>query len=198
MSAQRIVGVLLAAGRGERFGGGKLLAPLPAASHGVARGTTIGVASALHLLAALDEVIAVVRPGDAALERALAATGARVVTCARADEGMGASLASGVSAAPHADGWLVALGDMPWIAPGTITALVDALREGASIVAPAFKATRGHPVGFAASFGSALMALGGDEGARAIVRDRRDLLRVIEVDDPGVIADVDRPDDLAT
>lgn len=192
----RIVGLLLAAGRGTRFGGGKLMAALPVASWGVEAGTPLGVASALHLRAALDEVVAVVRPEDPALEAALFAAGATVVTCARADEGMGASLACGVAAAADADAWIVALGDMPWIAPDTIAAVARALEGGISIVAPAFRGERGHPVGFAGALRPALLALEGDEGARAIVRAHRAALQLIDVDDPGVIADVDRAADL--
>lgn len=195
--AARIVGVLLAAGRGVRFGGAKLLAPLPRTSHGVAAGTALGAASARHLVAALGDVVVVVRPGDSMLEHALAPSGARVVVCERADEGMGVSLACGVAAARDADGWIVALGDMPWIAPATILAVADALREGASIAAPVYRGQRGHPVGFAATHGPALVALRGDEGARAILREHGEEVRSIVVDDAGVLGDVDRREDLS-
>ncbi len=192
----RIVGVLLAAGRGTRFGGGKLAAALPQASHGVAAGTPVGVASARHLRAALDEVVAVVRPEDTVLAADLAATGARIVPCRHADDGMGSSLACGVASVRDADGWIVALADMPWIAPATITAVAAALRAGSTMVAPAYRDQRGHPVGFAASCGAALAALRGDAGARSLLRERADALAVVVVDDPGVIGDVDRPEDL--
>jgi molybdenum cofactor cytidylyltransferase len=191
-----VVGILLAAGRGVRFGGDKLLAPLPRDAHGVAAGTAVGVASALHARAALGDVVVVVRPGDVALEQALAATRTRSVGCERADEGMGASLACGVIAASDADGWVVALGDMPWIAPATIAAIADALRAGAPIVAPVYRGRRGHPVGFAKAFGPALAQLTGDEGARAIVRAQSSRLQAIDVDDAGVVADVDCAGDL--
>ena len=110
----RLVGVLLAAGRGERFGGGKLVAPLPGT------GVAVGVAALRNLRAALPDVVAVVRPGDDVLAGVLAAEGARVVRAERAAEGMGASLAAGVDAAGAADGYVVALADMPWIAPATM------------------------------------------------------------------------------
>ena len=192
----RVVGILLAAGRGTRFGGGKLLAPLPAASHGVGGGTPVGAAASLHLLAAVSEVIAVVRPGDALLRAALSATGSRVIDCADAHLGMGASLACGVAATSDADGWIVALADMPWIAPATIMAVGDALASGAEMAAPSYRGERGHPVGFAKTYASLLGALTGDEGARAVVSARQWALRVIEVDDAGVLRDVDRPADL--
>jgi molybdenum cofactor cytidylyltransferase len=192
----RIVGVLLAAGAGARFGGGKLLAPLPSASHGAGAGTPIGVAAAMHLMAALNDAVVVVRPRDPLLSQALEGTGARVVVCDRADEGMGASLACGVREAGVADGYLIALADMPWIAPSSIGAVADALKSGVEIAAPSYQGERGHPVGFAKSYHSLLANASGDEGARSIVAARKWALHVIDVDDPGVVRDVDRPADL--
>ncbi len=193
----RIVGILLAAGRGARFGGAKLLAPLPVASHGAGAGTAIGAAACMHLATALDEVIAVVRPHDSMLLHALQPTGVRIVECPRADEGMGASLACGAAAAAGADGFVVALADMPWIAPATILAVAHAVGEGAEIVAPTYRGERGHPVGFAGRYGNALEALSGDEGARTVILARQWVLRTFDVDDPGAVRDVDRPEDLA-
>ena len=191
-----LTGILLAAGRGARFGGAKLLAPLPAAAHGAGAGTAIGVASCLHLLAALPEVVAVVRPGDSILASCLRAAGAQVVDCARADEGMGASLACGVAASAQADGWIVALADMPWIDPATIALVADAIRGGSGIVATSHIGVRGHPVGFASQHYAALTGLAGDEGAKSILASHRDGLRLIEVTDSGVLRDVDTRADI--
>jgi molybdenum cofactor cytidylyltransferase len=192
----RLTGILLAAGKGARFGGAKLLTPLPVTAHGVGAGTAIGVASGLHLLSALPEVVAVVRPGDSILSSQLRAAGARVIECPRADEGMGASLACGVAAAADANGWVVALADMPWISPATIALVVDALRDGADIVATSHIGVRGHPVGFALAHYAALRALAGDEGAKSILAAHRNSLQLIEVADSGVVRDVDTPADL--
>jgi molybdenum cofactor cytidylyltransferase len=182
-----IVGVLLAAGSATRFGGDKLLAPL-------ADGTSIGVAALRNLAPAVDVVLAVVRPGDHALAAALEAGGARVTVCPQAAEGMGASLAWGVRAAPLAAGWLIALADMPWIQTATIARIVDALRAGASIVAPSWRDSRGHPVGLASRFFGELSALSGDEGAKAILRHHNTTL--VATDDAGVLRDIDTPQDL--
>jgi len=189
----RIVGVLLAAGRGERFGGDKLLAPLLA---GPDAGVAVGVAACRSLRAVLGEVIAVVRPGDPPLVAALVGAGARIVVAASADDGMGASLAAGIAAADGADGFVVALADMPWVAPATIRLVVEALRGGASIAAPRYLGKRGHPVAFAAAHRGELAALSGDVGARAIVEAHASFVTFIEVADAGILADVDVPEDL--
>ena len=187
MQRAPIVGVLLAAGSATRFGGDKLLAPL-------ADGTPVGVAALRNLAAAVDVALAVVRPGDDALAAVLEANGARVTVCPRAAEGMGASLAWGVRAAPLAAGWLIALADMPWIQTVTIARVVDALRAGAPIVAPTWRDSRGHPVGLSSRFFGELSALSGDEGAKAILRRHRATL--IATEDAGVLRDIDTPQDL--
>lgn len=193
----RIVGILLAAGRGSRFGGGKLLTPLATPVPGIPEGTPVGIASAIHAGRALTEVIAVLRPGDADLAAGMRAAGLATIECANADEGMGATLACGVAAAREADGWVVALADMPWIDPTTIASVAAALAAGADIVAPAWRGKRGHPVGFAYRHLDALLASSGDAGARELIAASRDQLMLLDVDDPGVLLDVDVPGDLA-
>src|SRR5678815_4955858 len=93
----RVVGILLAAGRGSRFGSDKLVAALRSPDHAMQAGTPLGVAAARNLVAALPDSIAVVRPGNVVLSRLLGATGVRVVECSSADDGMGASLACGAA-----------------------------------------------------------------------------------------------------
>lgn len=187
----RIVGILLAAGRGTRFGGPKLLAPLP-------DGTPLGVAAARNLCSAVPEVVAVVHPADRELARQLVATGARLVECAEVEAGMGVSLAAGVGATADADGWLIALADMPYIGVDSMRLLGQALADGAALVAPCYRGQRGHPVGFSAEFGPALRALQGDRGARDLLARYADRLQCLEVDDPGILRDVDSPADLVT
>jgi molybdenum cofactor cytidylyltransferase len=189
MRAGPIVGVLLAAGSASRFGGGKLLAALP-------DGTPVGMAALEHLAAAVDAVVAVVRPHDPTLAAALAARGARVTVCPHAADGMGVSLAWGIRAAPVAAGWLIALADMPWVQPATLGRVVEALRRGASIAAPSRRGTRGHPVGFAADLYAELIMLSGDEGARPVLA--RHPVVLVDTEDAGIVRDVDTPRDLET
>lgn len=184
-----IAGILLAAGAARRFGGRKLLQPL-------ADGTPIGLRSAASLVAAVDRALAVVAPDDAALADLLAPTGVGICPCAASHAGMGASLACGVRAAADADGWIIALADMPFVRPASIRAVAAALRAGAPIAQPVHAGERGHPVGFAREFYAELAALGGDEGARRLVaREQARVVRV-PVDDPGITRDIDTPADL--
>lgn len=156
----------------------------------------MAAAAGSRLIAALPRSIGVVRPGDPALSGILASVGLEVVANDRATDGMGTSIAAGVAAAPDADGWVIALGDMPWIRPDTIGAVADAVDAGASIAAPCFNGVRGHPVGFSARWRDALLALDSDVGARGLITSAE--LRLLPTDDPGVIRDIDRPGDLAT
>jgi molybdenum cofactor cytidylyltransferase len=189
-SGDPIVGILLAAGSASRFGGGKLLAPLE-------DGTPLGVRALLNLAACLDRVVAVVRPGDEALARALADHGADVTVCPYAANGMGQSLAWAIRATPLAKAWVIALADMPWIRDTTALDIIVALERGAALVAPSHHGVRGHPVGFSRRCFGELAALTGDEGAKDVVRGRAQELQLVETDDPGVTRDVDTPADLA-
>jgi molybdenum cofactor cytidylyltransferase len=179
-------GILLAAGQGTRFGANKLLHPLE-------DGTPLAVASARHLKAALDRSIAVVADADSELAGRLAQEGLQVIENPRAAEGMGTSIACGVAASAEASGWVIALADMPRIPVAIIQAVAARLEEGADIVAPDYQGQRGHPVGFAARHGPALMQLHGDAGARGIIAANSDSVELIETSDAGVIFDIDSP-----
>jgi molybdenum cofactor cytidylyltransferase len=185
----KIIGILLAAGSGSRFGGGKLLHPLP-------DGTPIGVASLRNLKNALPEAIAVVRNGDRRLRAVLEAEGVEVHVCEDARLGMARSLVCGIEASSNADGWIIALGDMPFLLPQTIKTIAGRVAQTGRIAVPAYHAERGHPVGFGRSYLTELLALQGDEGARSIIaRHPRDL-EIIECDDSAILRDIDTPADL--
>jgi molybdenum cofactor cytidylyltransferase len=185
-----VVGLLLAAGAAKRFGSDKLLHLLP---HDV----PLAVQSVRHLKAVCERIVVVVNPGSAKLSKLFEAEHCEIIQCNNASDGMGASLACGVRALNDAKGCLVALADMPFIRPSTIAAVRDALLAGAPLVAPYFHARRGHPVGIAGRFFAEMKDLTGDEGAKKILeKHKKDLLK-IPVGDPGVLRDIDRPEDLA-
>jgi molybdenum cofactor cytidylyltransferase len=189
-----IRGILLAAGYSKRFGTNKLLHPLPVGTPDA--GTPIALAAARHFVEALPESVAVIRPRAQRVGKMLREAGCNTVVCRNAAEGMGVSLAEGVRAAADAHGWVVALADMPYLRPETIRVVATALSEGAAIAALAYRGERGHPVGFARRFLDELTSLRGDAGARDILKAHPDWITLYEVDDPGVLRDIDEPSDL--
>ena len=184
-----ITGVLLAAGSGSRFGGGKLLHPL-------SDGTPMGVASLRNLKKTLPNVIAVVRSGDDALRELLEREGVAVHLCDDASLGMARSFRCGIEASRDAEGWIIALGDMPYLKPQTIAAVVAKVAITGGIAIAAYRGERGHPVGFGCRYRNELLKLQGDEGARSVIGRHPQDLNVIECNDPGILRDIDTPADL--
>ena len=193
MSEHLTVGILLAAGVGRRFdptgARNKLLQELET-------GKTVAAQSAHNLLRAVSVVVAVTN--TAQMAQRMSDQGCHSVVCPEADQGMGASLACAARwiqiRYPQAGSVLIGLADMPFVQPVTIQQLVQQLAGGADIVQPVYLGRRGHPVGFSGRHITALAALHGDLGARNLLT--RFPVLPIDVDDPGVIRDIDVPSDL--
>ena len=161
--------LVLASGRGERF----------AASGGT-----------VHKLQALlgDKPV---------LERTLDAVRASGLTWHLEDAGhpgMGDSIAAAVRATRDAAGWLILPADLPLIRAATLLQVATAL-QAHDVVVPVFEGSRGHPVGFAATCGPALLDLKGNQGAARVVHSHAAIELV--VDDIGCVTDIDTLDDLA-
>lgn len=184
-------GILLAAGRGSRFDPSgqqnKLLQLLP-------DGATVVAHAARNLRAALGSTLAVIPAGSPLLCAHLSSEGFAVTKCLDAASGMAASLTHGLRLTPHAAGWVIALGDMPFIQADTMTRLVEALQQGADIAVPCYRGRRGNPVAFSRRHLSLLLQLSGDMGARQLLQSLPVL--EIEVDDPGICRDIDTVADL--
>lgn len=190
-TAGQFIGILLAAGRGFRFdpsgAQNKLMQPL-------ACGDVVAVAAAKNILAALPIVLAVVRPGADAVAAQLRAIGCEVIEYPDADQGMGASLVHALSHTRKAAGWIIALADMPYVQPATCIALIDAIRRGADIAVPTCGGQRGNPVAFGRTHLPELLRLGGDQGARSLLKAYP--VTEIAVDDTGIGRDIDTVIDL--
>ncbi len=182
-------GILLAAGRGKRFGSNKLRYPL-------AENKTMLMMSLESLTRVLEQTIVVISPELIPYIAEIEQPGVRVVVNEQAEAGMGTSLACGVKASQEATGWLIALADMPYIKAETIGLLADRLEQDDGIIAPEYKNRRGHPVGFAQSYMDALVALTGDMGARQIITNDSSHLKLVPVNDEGVVIDIDAKADL--
>jgi molybdenum cofactor cytidylyltransferase len=181
--------VVLAAGRGSRFKG---------TTHKLQQ--SLGDRSVLDstLRNAIESHLPLVVVTTAALAEAatrlVATHDVLVVSPDEAALGMGNSIAAGVAARAGSPGWLLLPGDMPLVRPATLLAVAAALGHHAVAFAQ-HHGRRGHPVRFAAELYSELMKLNGDEGARRIVA--RYPAVGVDVDDPGVLVDVDTEADLA-
>lgn len=189
MTPQNVCGLLLAAGTASRFGGGKLTHPLPGT------GEPIALRAWRNLRAALPSACVVVRAQDAITTAMFRQHQARLVISEEAALGMGHSLAAGIRANSYCEGWIIALGDMPYVRSETISVVAQAIRTNA-IVIPTYHGERGHPVGFGLAYRDALNDLSGDAGARKIIQLHATDVLEIEVDDAGILADIDQREDL--
>lgn len=184
--------VVLAAGRGSRFRGlhHKLVQTLGAST---VLATTISNALATQL-----PVLVVTTEPLAELVSRHVATRDMVVlppvgSPASQALGMGYSIAAGVAARSDASGWLILPADMPMIQTSTLRQVAGEL-DGNAIAYAQHRGLRGHPVAFSAELYTELVMLTGDEGARRLLA--RYPAHGVEVDDPGVLLDVDTEDDL--
>ncbi|MEP6618696.1 MAG: nucleotidyltransferase family protein [bacterium] len=184
-----IVGVLLAAGRGRRFGADKLAAKL--------QGRAVIRWSAEALARHVERLYVVVPLGTNTAMRALSKLDPCFVENWARDEGMASSIRAGVEAMPDdVEAIVLALADQPLVSPDTVRALIDRWHRGdVAAVAPAYRNGRGHPVLFGRECFAALAALHGDVGARGVLEALGNRLALIEVD-ADVPLDVDTPDDL--
>jgi molybdenum cofactor cytidylyltransferase len=111
---------------------------------------------------------------------------------------MSQSLLSGIRSSPQSNGWVIALGDMPFVKPQTIKIIVSEMNGIAhkSIFRPTFHERPGNPVGLRSDLLDELVALEGDEGAREIIKREKKRIRHIPVDDDGIMKDIDTQKDL--
>lgn len=174
--------VVLAAGAGERFGGGKLAAAL-------AGRALLDHAVEAALASPAAEVIVVGRPETPVP----AGPKVRLVTLASA--ALSDSLRAGLAAAGDAAGAFIFLGDMPLV-PADIAARLAGLIGEAPAALPEWRGRPGHPVLLARSAFALADGLTGDEGLGRALRGLAGVVR-LPVEDEGVVLDVDRPGDLA-
>lgn len=180
--------LVVAAGQGRRFGGPVHKLDQPFGARSVLAATVAQVQRTGLPLLVVTTAGRV--PG---LVGQLAPRDTLVLSDQEAARGMGASIAAGVEERASASGWLVLPGDMPLVQPETLLAVAAALEQHPVAYAQ-YRGRRGHPVAFAAELYSELVQLQGDDGARRVML--RYPAHGQDVDDPGVLLDVDTPHDL--
>jgi molybdenum cofactor cytidylyltransferase len=189
----RAVAVVTAAGSAERFGGKKLLTPIdgePLLDHTIRALLDGGVA----------EVIVVVgRDARAELERDVnTMLDPRVRTVENPDpsRGMFSSIQEGVAQA-QGDTILVMPGDMPFVSPDTVRAVIAASARRPAIVSPRYRGKRGHPVALPASLRDEIRAADASGTLHEVIHTHTEMRVDVDVEDRGVVRDVDRVEDLA-
>tara|TARA_E500000331_G_scaffold358465_1_gene425507 strand:+ start:21360 stop:21941 length:582 start_codon:yes stop_codon:yes gene_type:complete len=186
-----ITGILLAAGMGKRFGSQKLMAKLPS-------GTPVAVTSWRNLETANKKSFAVIRQNDSELRSLFEDENIPFVVCEDAHMGMSRSLLTGIQSSLKSSGWIIALGDMPFIDPKTIKKIICDMSniKHKTIFRPIFQKQAGNPVGLNRELLNELMTLKGDQGAREIIKRDKRRIHQIPVNDSGIIKDIDTQRDL--
>ncbi len=191
VKAATVEAIVLAAGKGERMGTVKPLVEIDGAP-ALAR-----VVATLHR-AGIERILVVLGYAAEKIEREVDLSNERVVLNSNYENGMGSSLALGIkSLAPETTGFLVLHADMPYVTEETVCAVLARAREGGLIIAPIYRGKRGFPVYLDRSCCEELLpTLVGETGAREYIASHLDDLVLVEVDDPGCVWDIDRPEDL--
>ncbi len=183
--------LILAGGAGRRFGGGKLLVDLAGAP--VIRRVAEAVSAA-----GFAEVVVVTGADDAGIRAALVGLDARILHAPDWAEGMAGTLRTGIAAiAPDAKGVCIFLGDMPLVPVSLCPALTEAAEQAVYAARPRLEGKPGHPVALTRAAFADLLALTGDQGATALIKQRPEAVAYIDTAESGTLLDIDTPADLA-
>jgi molybdenum cofactor cytidylyltransferase len=188
----RIEGILLAAGESRRMGFPKPLLRI--------EGETFIARTTAAMLGAVERLIIVT---GAHRERVRAAIGqnGRVITVDNPNWHLGqlSSIKTGLAAlTADSDAVVVHLADHPLVKPETVRSLVEEhKRTHQPIVVARHDGRRGHPVLFGRSTFGEILAAPENQGARVVVNADPGRVVYLDVDDPGVVLDLDTPADLA-
>ncbi len=192
-SKSHVGAVVLAAGRSARMAEAKQL--LPVGEQTVLERTLGNVRDS-----GADEIVLVLGFSAEIIQQQLPATlldGLKVVINHYYAQGMASSLREGLSAvSPQMDAALIVLADQPFVRSATLDRIIERYRcSDAEIVIPLLRGSRGNPVLLNRSIFPEVMALDGDTGCRAIFGSHADGIVELDVDDAGVLLDIDSKDD---
>ena len=180
--------IVPAAGRSDRFGSPKLTADLD--------GEPLLARTVRSLLDGHVARVVVVASEAGAFERVPLVQDPRVsvVVNPHADRGMFSSIQTGLAAA-DGDPILILPGDMPFVRPATVAAVLEAYRRAPGFIVPRRHSRRGHPIALPGSIRAAVLAAPPTTSLNELLKSQR-LARTEVEDDGGVLRDVDTPADL--
>ena len=188
---QPVSAVILAAGTSSRMGQAKQLLAL-------GESTVLAHTLAHVRAAAFHEIILVLGASAESIRSRLPSPHElKIVVNPDYQQGIASSLRTGLMAVdPNSDAALIILGDQPFLRPQTLDRIVDEYRRSqAQIVIPLYQGQRGNPVLLDRSVFAEVMALEGDVGSRAIFANHLDGIVNVEVEDKGILLDLDEPAD---
>ena len=177
--------IILAAGSSQRYGSDKRTATLP-------DGTALLSATLANVPDSFTRRVLVLKKEDEDLG-SLYADNWQICHAENPETGLASSLCSGIALAGNWPATLIGLGDMPYISTETYLALQQALKKH-DIVIPAFENQRGNPAGFRQRYFDEIMQLQGDQGARSLLGKYKEECFEVEVQDSGIIQDIDTPE----
>lgn len=183
-----LTAIVLAAGASTRMGEeNKLLLPF--------RGKPL-ICSVIEAVSAstVDDVVVVTGHQDRQIRDALDRYAIRVAYNPEFEEGMAASIRRGlIASSPETSGYVICLGDMPFITEETIQQLCDTFNEQSapSIIVATSRGRRSHPLVVHHDFRDEMMQLTGDEGMRAILDAHAEKVVEVEVGDEILVSDID-------
>ena len=186
-----IIGLILAAGKSERMGRPKTLLPFGG-------DTVLGAVYKLLKSSSLDAVRVVLGHRAEEIRKQVSLPDEEVVINPDYEQGMLSSVKAALRAVQNLKpcGVMLYPTDHPNISPRVIEALIAGYKSSVeAIVMPVFKGRRGHPVLFGSELFGELLAAPLDVGARHVVRINPDKILEIEVEEPGVVQDIDTPED---
>lgn len=185
-----ITAIILAAGQSKRMGQPKMLIPW---------GKTTVLGQVIHTFQAAGiEDLLVITGGDREQVEALVGNSARTVFNPNyADGDMLSSIQAGVAAlGPGMQAALIGLGDQPHVQAGSVRLVADGYaKTGASIVVPSFHMRRGHPWLVARPHWEEIRRMPLSESPRDFLKRHAIEIRYVEVGDPGILKDLDTPED---
>jgi len=187
ISSDDVACIILAAGQSVRFGSQKMM-------HPIANGKAM-LLNTIELFQSMFDKVVVITNQEQVLIELVRASSASLIQNDKGHLGMSESLKLGIENTSPSRGWLIALGDMPYLNASTIYSIVESLKEN-RIVRPHYQGKAGNPVAFGLEFRSQLLEINGDQGAKQVVARNQAKLVDIEINDTGIWQDIDRPQDI--
>ena len=155
-------------------------------------GTVVGSLIQALRQGGVSEIVLVIAPGDEALRSWATEAGVRIAVNPEPERGMLSTILEGISVAGDTETLVVCPADLPALLPSTVRTV---LAQQSPLAVPSYQGKRGHPLVISPELIPEIRTLHLDVGLRELLDRHPDRLRIVEVDDPGCVRDVDTPEE---